>query len=263
MLAAEALKELLSALEVGHGDATIGFDDIRYWSEEARTLLISCKLIKTAPAARVLECRGCEEHCLSEVVIGSARAGVSKPYIICGVPEKQAEMGRISVGKERLQRWQCSLESLAEVLRLALGLESDNHVRNGEGCMQLGMLQGPHGRRWVTLRASPLELEVNQDQVPVSEVLFIENGAMQFDMPRIRHLLSNQKLSAEKPYTSNTEKREARKHATTAMYQDWRDEHLRLKERKPGRSKSWYATQIARLPIACDRDSETIRKRLS
>lgn len=56
---------------------------------------------------------------------------------------------------------------------------------------------------------------------------------------------------------------QARTLATQAMYADWHDEYLRLKKKHPNKSNSWISQQIAKLPIAQGKDSETIRKNMN
>jgi len=46
------------------------------------------------------------------------------------------------------------------------------------------------------------------------------------------------------------------------MYKDWNDEYLRLKKEKSGRTDTWCSIQIAKMDIAQDKDSETIRKNM-
>ena len=45
-----------------------------------------------------------------------------------------------------------------------------------------------------------------------------------------------------------------------AMYQDWRDEYLRLKKAHPDKSDTWIAKQISKLPISQAKSEGRIRK---
>ena len=128
--------------------------------------------------------------------------------------------------------------------------------------IRLGMLQSPKGRRWVTLLSSPLTVEVNQQLVPLTELLFADFDEVALDEVRIQHLLTIKAERQIKQYSSNTARREARKSKTQAMYQDWRDAHALLLQEHPGKNKSWYARKISRMDVAHGREYETIRKRL-
>ncbi|GAB5498520.1 MAG: hypothetical protein PsegKO_08310 [Pseudohongiellaceae bacterium] len=263
MSLAVALRELLASVEAGSGHAVLGFDDIHHWGSEARDSLVQLNLLAPAVAATSLECRGCEEHCFSEIMYSASVAGQSKPFILCEVPEKQAEMGRVAVQAERLQQWQCRTASIAQFLADRLGLDAVMDAEPDLQHIRLGMLTGPQGRRWAVLSINPLVLEVNQHSAPLEELLFVENDSVKLDTLRIQAFLAKDKQSTGKAYQPNQDRREARKQATEAMYQDWRDTHEQLLREHPGKSKSWYSQKIARMDVGQGKNPETIRKRLN
>jgi len=49
---------------------------------------------------------------------------------------------------------------------------------------------------------------------------------------------------------------------TQAMYQDWKDAYLSLIDEHPNKTDRWYATKIAKMDIAKNKDAETIRKNM-
>lgn len=262
MSLAIALRELLASVEAGRGNAEFGFDDIQHWGVKGRELLISLQLLEPITSATSLECHGCEERCFSVVLNGARTNGETRPFILCEVPEKQEEMGRVPVALERLQQWRSTAAFLAQYIagKLELGSPYDSgasltHIR-------LGMLRGPEGRRWVSLTTSPLAVEINQHSVPLDELLFVESDTVNLDEPRIRHLLDVKTPSTSKLYQPNTDRRAFRKQETAAMYQDWCDTYAQLTKENPGMSKSWYANKISRMDIGRGKNSETIRKRL-
>ena len=81
-------------------------------------------------------------------------------------------------------------------------------------------------------------------------------------MARIRSLLQVRADEVGKLYMPTTKKREARKLATQAMYQDWQDAYDSLREGHPEQTKTWFALRLARLPVARGRDWDTIRKNI-
>tara|TARA_R110002072_G_C7966658_1_gene534363 strand:- start:3451 stop:4170 length:720 start_codon:yes stop_codon:yes gene_type:complete len=238
----------------------VGYDTVQQWQEGALNALLFHGLLRTAPAAHTLECRGCEEHCFSDVVVRTSE-GKARAHIVCEVPERQAEMGLVSVPLERLQQWQSSPTMVARFIAGVLGLDAELATAKN-AALRLGMLKGPHGRRWVSLLVETLSLEVGQHSIPVTELLFVDDGSVVLDEPRIRGLLSLQAESTSKPYMPSTDKRESRKQNTEAMRQDWRDAHKQLRCEHPGQSNRWYAIRIAKLPAAQGRDAETIRRQL-
>lgn len=257
-----ALGEVLAAVEAGQGNTYIPYDTVQQWGMETITAFITQGLLKPASPLQSLECHGCEVRCYSDVVVRPLKAGAMKAYIVCEVPEKQAEMGKVPVRVERLQQWQCNSLMIAQLVARLLGLDAGTLSATNSQPIQLGMLPGPKGRRWVSLITAPLVLEVNQQRVPISDLLFIDNETIVLDEPRIQQILTMDAGSAGKQYQPNTDKRESGKLKSQAMYQEWRDEYERLRKDHPGKGKAWYAGKISKMNIARDRDAETIRKQL-
>lgn len=256
-----ALNDLLSAVESSKAQTMFGYDTVQQWQEGVLSALLSQGLLRKATVADALECRGCEEHCISDVLVRTNDVE-SRAHIVCEVPERQAEMGLVSVPLERLQQWQSSPAMVARFIADALGLDAEISTPK-KTTLRLGMLPGPHGRRWVSLLlVDTLTLEVGQQPIPVTELLFVNNGSVVLDEQRVQGILSLEADSVSRPYAPNTDKQEARKQATEAMRQDWKDAHEQLQTQNPGKTKRWYSIHIARLPVAQGRDAETIRRRL-
>ena len=244
------------------GRAVFSYDTVAAWDTAVLETFTAHGLLKPTTAAQSVECRGCEERCFSDVVVQPSKAGALRAYVVCEVPAKRAEMGRVAVQPERLSQWLLSAELLARFIADQLGLANVFSAGEDPQRIRLGMLQGVNGRCWVSLIAAPLTLEVNQQIVPVSELLFIENGVITLDKARIRSLVNVLANPAAKPYTPNTDQRESRKLTTQAMYQEWQDAYDSLRHEHPGKSKKWYSLKLARLPVARGREAETIRKHL-
>lgn len=262
MRLSEALTELLASLDAGGGTALFGFDLVQAWDEGVLEALNECGLLVPAGIAQSIECHGCEERCLEDVVTRQSPTGTVDAFVVCHVADKQAEMGRIPIRAERLQQWRSGIEQLADFLASSMGIERPVDAGQASSTIRLGMLKGPNGRRWVSLSASPLTVSVNQQVVPVNELVFAESGKIAVDLPRIQHLLNLSIAPTGKDYVPNVDRREARKRATQAMYQDWQDAYTKLLESHPGRNAGWYARRIERMDIANGRNWETIRKRL-
>ena len=257
-----ALGEVLASVEAGMGRAVFSYDTVAAWDAVVLETFIAHDLLQPTAVAQSVECRGCEERCFSDVVVQPSKAGALRAYVVCEVPAKRAEMGRVAVQPERLSQWLLSAELLARFIADQLGLANVFSAGEDPQRIRLGMLQGVNGRCWVSLIAAPLTLEVNQQIVPVSELLFIENGVITLDEARIRSLVNGLANPAGKPYTPNTDQRESRKLTTQAMYQEWQDAYDSLRHEHPGKSKKWYSLKLARMPVARGRDAETIRKHL-
>jgi hypothetical protein len=76
----------------------------------------------------------------------------------------------------------------------------------------------------------------------------------------------NQSLSNRPPHAKghkpSNARREVSKLNTQARYKSWQKAYRELKKTHPGKSDSWYAQKIAKMDIAQDRNSETIRKNM-
>ena len=98
--------------------------------------------------------------------------------------------------------------------------------------------------------------------MPISELLYFENNALLIDEQIINEILNLPAISNEGRYTPNVSKREADKLKTLAMHQDWKDAYLNFLKTHPNKSDTWYSQQIAKLPSANKRSSETIRRNM-
>ncbi|MEX0943207.1 MAG: hypothetical protein WD002_11765 [Pseudomonadales bacterium] len=257
-----ALGRLLAALEAGKGRAQLHYDEVQGWGQSATEAFLGYGLIQPASSANMIECVGCEERCYTDVVLQGQGTDRMRAFVVCEVPHKQAEMGRVPVQLERLQQWASDTRMLARFMARQLGLEPDQVQVTEAGVLRLGMMPGSKGRRWVSLLPSPLSLEINQQRVLLNEVLFVSGGEINLDKLRIKAMLAKEPEASGKAYTPSTDRRESRKQQTQAMYQDWLDAYAKLIKEHPNRPKTWYAHKIARLDIAKGKSSETIRKRL-
>lgn len=261
MMLDKALLDVLGHLDSSDKPIVINWDAIQPWGEGVLDKLVELGLLVPTSSAQILECHGCEYHCFMDVITVTNNAKQTRAFIVCDVPEMQSEMGRIEISLERLKQWQSSIKQLAVVIHGLLAL-THNINADDKAVIRLGMLQGKGGRRWVSLLNQPLVLELNGFKTPVNELLFVDGGELVIDRLRIDELLNTKPSSVEKVYTPSTGKLEARKLSTQAKYQDWQDAYLLLKTKHPTMNKTWFARQIAKMPIAQSSDSETIRKHL-
>ncbi len=259
----EVLLELLAHLRADNKAITISWDAVQQWPEGALDSFLRLGLLTPAPAAQSIECNGCENHCFMDVItLLTDDPAFTRTFIVCEDAEMQSQMGRVKVPLVRLQQWQGSVKLLAKVIADLLGLKDKIMFQADQAVIQLGMLNSQKGRRWVTLNSADLSLEINQNPIPLDEVLFFDDIELIVDQNRIYDLVNSESLDKGKRYTPSTTKREARKLLTQAMYQDWKDAYLRLSEEHPRMSDPWIAKKISKMEIAKGRDAETIRKNM-
>ncbi len=271
------LQNLSQALKQGDDKVIYRFADVQQWQALVLPVLLDYQLIKQISAAQSIECSGCENNCFMEVISYSPSDKLSnkigeptRSYIVCDDSEKQAQMGRIAVSQEQLKQWQVSIKNLALLLAKLLGFEDasfDSYSLKKE-FIPLGMLKSSNGRQWASLHKQPLALDLNQELIPIEELLFVDNGKLTIDRARIDAVLAVKQPIKAKDYQSNVDKREQRSAKTAAMHQSWQDEYEKLKRKntnkpnQPKKAKGWYAYQISKLPIAQGRSAATIERSL-
>ena len=262
----DVLLSLLEAMGATGETHLVDWDTVQQWPVDALDRMLETGVLTAATPAQSVECRGCENHCFMEVRHVTAEGKrPARAFVVCDDPEMQDQMGRIPVPLERLQRWKATALQLAKVVATLLAIESKAEDRHGQTNIRIGMIKGKNGRRWLSLNKSPLTLEINDHCLPLEEALFFEDEALCIDRLRIDQLIDKEPSSGGKKYTPSTEKREAGKRQTEAMYEDWREAYLKLRRKYPDtvrHTDSWIAKQIAKLKIAQNRDSETIRKNM-
>lgn len=263
------LKNLSQAVKQGSEKVIYSFADIEQWQIGVLPILLDYKLIKPISAAQSMACQGCENNCFMDIVPYKAK-GKTRYFIVCDDSEKQPYMGRMTIAPEQLQQWQCSIKNVALLLAELLDFSDISFDENTstQKTIALGMLKSSNGRKDVSLHKQPLSLGLNQIQMPINELLFIEDGKIVIDRARIDAVLALKQPIQAKDYQSNTDKLVARKATTQAMYQDWQGAYEQLKidnpikPEQPKRSKKWYAYQISKMDIAQGKSVETIKRSL-
>jgi hypothetical protein len=259
-----ALILLLERLrQAGKQLAYIDWDSVQEWPPAALEAFLRAGILSPASQAQSIECPGCEHHCFMDVVTRPGGKNIpTRSFVVCNVPGIQERIGRVNISLEQLQRWQCSAAQLAQVLVALLGFEGPLEHETSTALIRLGMLKGSQGRRWVSLEVDSLALQINQQNIPIEELLYFESEQLVLDMDRIGLMVNILPSRAGKKYEPSTDKREARKFKTQAMYQDWIDEYHRIQKKHPEMSDTWISKKIARMEIAQDKNSETIRKNM-
>jgi hypothetical protein len=92
-------------------------------------LLRDAGLLADADPERTVICDGCERGCMMEVEWSRNSSGNGHGFIIC---DKRDDIGRVPVEADRLRAWQFSMEQIASVLSMALGVaEAPRPVESG------------------------------------------------------------------------------------------------------------------------------------
>jgi hypothetical protein len=263
------LQNLSQSLKQGDDKIIYSFADVQQWQAGVLPLLLDYKLIKPVSVAQSIECTGCENQCFMDIIsheINEQR----RSYIVCDDSEMQSQIGRILVLQEQLKQWQISVKNLALLLVNLLGLNDPSFDASTlkSDIIRLGMLKSTGGRQWASLCKQPLALDLNQELIPLTELLYCESNKIVLDHDRIKAVLAVKQPIKAKDYQSNTSKLEQRKAKTQAMYQSWQDEYEKLKRKKPTKpdqpkkTKSWYAYKISKMEIAQGKSAATINRNI-
>jgi hypothetical protein len=253
----------LAHLRAENKAITLSWDAVQQWPDGALDTFLQLGLLIPASTAQSIECDGCENHCFMDVITLPVNdPALTRAFVVCDDAEMQSQMGRITVPLTRLQQWQGSVKQLAKVIAGLLGLKDKITFSANQAVINLGMLKGQNGRRHVTLNCADLSLEINQHAVPVNGVLYFDSKVLVIDQNRIDDLVNRVSLDKGKKYTPSTSKQEARKLATQAMHQDWKDAYIRLNDEYPNKTDRWCADKIAKMDIALGRSPGTIRKNM-
>ena len=257
------LVALLEHIALTDQPVVIGWRTARQWPEGALKRFLAAGLLVKASPAESIECAGCENACFMDVLIHPS--GSSKPpraFVVCDDPGMQGEMGRINISLDHLQQWKTSAKQLAKVVAELLDLDLKPEETKHQASIRLGMLTSTKGRRWVSLNAKPLALEINQHIAPVEEVLYFEGETLVIDRPRINDMLVAVAPGKDNRYTASTSKREDGKRNTEAMHQDWHDAYVRLQRQYPDKSAVWISKKIEAMPIAQGVKAATIYRKM-
>jgi len=215
-------------------------------------------LVRRTQADLVL-CEGCEEQCPMPVVFSESG---ERAFVVCDHYDHQSYMGRINVPLIRLQQWQSSADLVAKAVMALLKLTGKPEFQTQTGVYKLGFVKGNKGRRVACLQLQPLALSINQQCIPIDELVYFNDTVLSIDPDGINTLLNAPNQNQGKEYAANTDKRTLGKLQTQAMHADWHDECVRLTKAHPSKSDKWIANKISKLPMGKGKSPDTIRKNM-
>jgi len=256
-----ALVELLARVGASQeAAAVLSNHELNQWPETAVAAMKGQRLPTKAKPAISAVCPGCERDCVMPVQtrIHPSRGAVS--FIDC---DKRNEVSRVPVPVERLEQWRCTADAVCGFIAASLGLRgSDKRRLASADFLEIGMATGGKCSQMLCLQTSgELTLIAGGNKVPLAEFIGYDADAYSVDGSMIR-LLVDAATTADNRYTPSNAKREARKVDTQSMYKDWQKMYRELTKKRPNMPETWYATQIAKLPVAKGRSAGTIKKNM-
>ena len=261
MILQDVIASLLNRLGHGQQSDTLSQEETQHWPSPALALLLEEKLIAPAALAQVITCPGCPENCFKPVKTLTIKLGDPPRYFIAC--DETNYMGKIAIRIEQLQQWQINDKLLANWLLKKLKLRTIANPPKVIGESVIGSILNDHYHCHIGLSTvAVLSLKVNQLKIPLIDVLFVEDDQLIIDTAAIKSLAKQSHSVTPKEYKPSVVKRETRKLETEAMYADWQKAYRELKRKHPKMNDTWISKQIAKIDIAQNRDSETIRKKM-
>ena len=256
-----ALIELLARVGASQGAATLlNNHELNQWPNAAVAAMKKQQLLTQAPPAATAVCPGCERDCVMPVFTRNRPLRGAVSFIDC---DKRDDVGQVPVPVERLQQWRCTTDAVCGFIAASLGLRrSDKRLPVDVDSLEIGVASGHKRIQMLCLQtAGELFLVAGGNKVPLAEAIAYGEDTYSVDGSMIR-LLVDAATTADDRYTPSNAKREARKLETQAMYKEWKKAYRDLSKNHKGRPNTWYAQQIAKMPIAQGRNASTIKKHM-
>lgn len=251
----DALRELLEGVaEAAGAPYIVGWQTTQKWPKGAVDTLKSSGLLCPTKQAEIIECSRCgENHCYLDVQPLTHKEKPTRYFTICEDSEMQGRVGRGEVPIEQLQQWRITALQLAKLVAKLLGIKNKVERQRNKNCIRIGMVESDHGRKWLSLNLSPLELEINDHITPLINVLYFDDSALQVDRAHIQYCADNTPKNHKKGYPPSTTKQEARRLNTQARDEDIQQAYMDIRKkhrRSSFHTDQWVAKQISKLTIA-------------
>ncbi len=169
----DTFMELLDRVAALQGASTLfSADELAQWPGEAVTAMKAQKLITRARPASSAVCPGCERECVMPVHVLTDKAREPAAFIVC---DKRDDINRVPVPVARLEQWQTSGDSIAELLAGLLGLHRPSMGNLSAGRWEIGMLKGTKQSSHLLLVADgTLTLSLADQSIPLVQVLALD-----------------------------------------------------------------------------------------
>ena len=183
-----ALTELLDRVATLQGAiALINADELAQWPGEAVTAMKGQQLITRARPASSAACPGCERECVMPVHVLTDKAREPAAFIVC---DKRDDINRVPVPVARLEQWQASGDSTADLLAELLGLQRPSMSSSSVGRWEVGVFRGAkHSSHLVLLAGEKLTLTLAGHSIALTEVLALDGDTFKVDKRRLIRLV--------------------------------------------------------------------------
>ena len=184
----DAFIELLDRVAALQGASVlISADELAQWPDEAVKAMKAQKLITRASPASSALCPGCEDQCVMPVHTIPVSSEEPALFIVC---DKRDDISRVLVPDTRLEQWQASGDSVADMLADLLGLQRSNMGSSSSGRWEVGMFRGTkHASYLVLMGGGKLTRTLAGHSIALIEVLALDGETFKVDKRRLTRLV--------------------------------------------------------------------------
>lgn len=188
MTSQDALIELLERLGAGHGAAVLVSEhELGQWPIAAVSAMKSQGLLTKARPASSAACPGCEHECVMPVHTRPDESREPDAFIFC---DKRSDINRVTVPVSRLEQWQASGASIANLLASLLDLRRPRASGADTTRWEIGMLKGAkHSSHLVLLAEGRLNLALAGHSMAFADVLGFEGDRFTVDKRTLKRLV--------------------------------------------------------------------------
>lgn len=183
-----ALLELLERVGERQGMAVVVSEhELAEWPSATVAAMKSQGLLTKARPAASAVCPGCERECVMPVHILPVKARDPEAFIVCN---KRSDINRVPVPVSRLEQWQVTGDSVAELLAGLLGLHRSGANGGDDTRWEVGMLKGAkHSSHLVLVADGTLTLSLAGHSIPLTDVLALDAHGLKVDKPALLRTL--------------------------------------------------------------------------
>ncbi len=254
-----ALIELLDRVGANDGEPVAVSDhELSEWPVIAVAAMKRQGLLQTARNAKSAVCSGCEEACIMPAHV-QKRGNEVAVFVIC---DKRDDTYQVEITPSHLRQWQCSPAAIVQFIASALAIRATDRRPASADFLEIGMTRGQKHNQMLVLKCSEIpRLVAGNVEQPLADFVRFDDSRFSIDPDWVARLVDSVSATDNR-YTPSNAKREARKVDTQAMYKDWQKAYRALLKKRPNMPETWYAQQIAKLPVAKDRNAGTIKKNM-
>lgn len=190
MMPEDAITELLNRVAALQGaTALINADELAQWRGEAVTAMKTQQLITRARPSSSAVCPGCERECVMPVHVLTDKAREPAAFIVC---DKRDDINRVPVPVARLEQWQASGDSIADLLAGLLDLQRPSMGSSSVGRWEIGVFRGAkHASHLVLMAGEKLTLTLAGHSIALTDVLAMDGDTFKVDKRRLTRLVDD------------------------------------------------------------------------